>query len=144
MKKLILALFLLGSFQFATAQSQEILTLVENSFGKAVKENLSEPREQIKSILPEDKQEDFLKEFDGAIFILYKKVAQVLLKNFSEEEVKAILNAKQDPDNNLLTGDLLKKYSDKEVAVGEEISATTDEWAMMIEGILMKYIPEEE
>ena len=137
MKKLILALVLFGSFQLATAQSKEILTLVENSFGKAVTENLSEPREQIISILPEDTQEDFIKEFDGAIPLLYKD-------NFSENEVKAILNAKQDPDNKKLTGDLLKKYSDKEVAVGEEISASTDEWVMMIEGILMKYIPEEE
>lgn len=146
MKKLILGLFLVGSIHFGTAQTKEnseIALIMKEYFGKAITTQLDPVKEQIAAMLPEESFKLFSKELDDYMPSLFDKMAVVMVKYYTPAEVKQISESKLDPVNKKLNEKLAEKVAKNDATVQSEMNTITTEWSMGLQGILMKYVPQE-
>ncbi len=133
MKKLFIAATLLLSVQFASAQSadfkKDVVNYIKLSGSAAQVTAVIEP---IMQQLPQDKQADFRKEFDATLPSLYEKMATVMMKHYTHEDIKKMIEFYNSP-----VGKKIQEVTPK--IVTDQMQAG-QEWGMELQGLLMKYM----
>jgi uncharacterized protein len=134
MKKLILAFALvlvanLGMAQVNEAFKKDVLKMIELT-GSASQMKMA--KDQILKMVPKEKQAAFLVEFDAALPSLYDKMAGTYMQEYTHEEIKSILKFYDTP--------IGKKMTEKAGVIAEKNAAASQEWAMGLQGIMMKYM----
>lgn len=134
MKKLILtfALVLVANFGMSQANEafkKDVMKMIEVT-GSANQMKLA--KDQILKMVPQDKQAAFLVEFESTLPALYDKLATVFMEEYTHDDVKAILKFYETP--------IGKKMTQKAGPLVEKSMAASQEWAMGLQGMLMKYM----
>jgi len=83
-------------------------------------------------MVPKEKQAAFLVEFESTLPALYDKMAGVMMTEYTHDDVKAILKFYETPVG--------KKMTDKSGVIAEKNLAASQEWAMGLQGMMMKYM----
>src|SRR5690606_34565060 len=98
MKKIFIATALLLSVQFASAQSadfkKDVIEMVKISGTTA---NITALLEPIMGQIPEDKRADFKKDIDGIMPDLYEKTAETMMKYYTHDDVKKMIEFYNSP-----------------------------------------------
>lgn len=134
MKKLILTFAFvlvaqLGMAQVNEAFKKDVLKVIELT-GSAGQ--LKMAKDQILKMVPQEKQGAFLVEFDATLPALYDKMAAVYMQEYTHDEVKAILKFYETP--------IGKKMTEKSTVIAEKNIGATQEWAMGLQAMMMKYM----
>lgn len=134
MKKLILTFALVLVAQLGMAQANEafkkdVLKMIELT-GSAGQMKMA--KEQILKAIPKEKHAAFLVEFDATLPALYDKMAVVYMQEYTHDDVKAILKFYETP--------IGKKITDKAGAIAGKNMEASQEWAMGLQGMMMKYM----
>ena len=133
MKKVLLSLALIFTAHIAVAQDEafkkEILKLIQNN-GSVAQMDLA--KNQILTMIPEDKHAAFLIEFDATMPALYDKLAAVYAEVYTIDDVKAMIAFYESP--------IGKKINAKAGEVAEKSQAASMEWAQGLQGMVMKYM----
>lgn len=133
MKKLILSIAFVCVAQLGMAQSQDAFKkdIIEMIKASGSAGQMSIAKDQILTMISEDKQADFIKEFDATLPALYDKMAEVYMKNYTHEDVKEMLKFYNTP--------IGKKITANSEKITKEAMAASQEWAMGLQGMMMKY-----
>lgn len=134
MKKLIVTFALvlvanLGMAQVNEAFKKDVLKMIELT-GSAGQMKMA--KEQILKMVPEAKQAAFLVEFNASLPSLYDKMAAVYMQEYTHDEVKSILKFYETP--------IGKKMTEKSEVIAGKNMAASQEWAMGLQGMMMKYM----
>ncbi|MGX7667386.1 DUF2059 domain-containing protein [Flavobacterium pedocola] len=134
MKKIILAFaFLLvanlGMAQANDAFKTDVLKMIQLT-GSAGQMKMA--KDQILKMIPKEKHAAFLVEFDATLPSLYDKMAAVMMGEYTHDDVKAILKFYETPVG--------KKMTEKAGVISEKNMAASQEWAMGLQGMMMKYM----
>ena len=134
MKKLILAFaFLLvanlGMVQSKEAFKADVLKMIQVT-GSAGQMKLA--KEQILQMIPKEKHAAFLVEFDATLPAFYDKMADMMMTEYTHEDVKTILKFYETPVG--------KKMTDKSGLLAEKGAEIGKEWGMGLQGLVMKYM----
>jgi hypothetical protein len=134
MKKLIVtfALVLVANFGMAQANDafkKDVMKMIELT-GSANQMKMA--KDQILKMVPKEKQAAFLVEFDATMPSLYDKLAGVYMQEYTHDDVKAILKFYETP--------IGKKMTEKAGVIAEKNVAASQEWAMGLQGMMMKYM----
>ena len=133
MRKLFIAASFLFAVQFASAQSadfkKDMLTYINISGTSANFDAFLEP---VKEQIPEGKRADFKKEFKASLPSLYDKMADVMMKHFTHDDVKKMIEFYNSPVG--------KKIQEKTPLMIKEQGPATQEWQMQLQGLMMKYM----
>lgn len=134
MKKLILAFaFLLvanlGMAQAKDAFKTDVLKMIQLT-GSAGQMKMA--KDQILKMIPQEKHAAFLVEFEATLPSLYDKMAAVMMTEYTHDDVKAILKFYETPVG--------KKMTEKAGVLAEKNMTASQEWAMGLQGIMMKYM----
>lgn len=134
MKKLILtfAFVLVANFGMAQANEafkKDVMKMIEVT-GSASQMKLA--KDQILKMVPKEKQAAFLVEFEATLPALYDKLAGVYMEEYTHEDIKAILKFYETPVG--------KKMTDKAGPLAEKSMAASQDWAMGLQGMVMKYM----
>jgi hypothetical protein len=134
MKKLILAFaFLLvanlGMAQAKDAFKTDVLKMIQLT-GSAGQMKMA--KDQILKMIPQEKHAAFLVEFETTLPSLYDKMADVMMTEYTHDDVKAILKFYDTPVG--------KKMTEKAGVLAEKNMAASQEWAMGLQGMVMKYM----
>ena len=135
MKKLLIAATLLLSVQFASAQSadfkNDVIEYIKLSGSAAQVTAVLDPMlEQLK--LPQDKSADLRKEIEATLPDLYNKMADVMMKHYTHDDVKKMIEFYNSP-----VGKKIQEVSPK--MTKDQMKAGQD-WGMQLQGLLMKYL----
>ncbi|AJA69037.1 DUF2059 domain-containing protein [Myroides odoratimimus] len=82
----------------------------------------------------ETKRADFEKELKASMVVLVDKMAEMYMTEFSHEDVKQLIQFYESPVG--------KKLSDKSEVLFEKGQKVGEEWAVGLQGIMMKYMQE--
>ena len=134
MKKLIVTFALvlvanLGMAQVNEAFKKDVLKMIELT-GSAGQMKMA--KDQILKMVPKEKHAAFLVEFESTLPALYDKMAGVMMTEYTHDDVKAILKFYETPVG--------KKMTDKSGVIAEKNLAASQEWAMGLQGMMMKYM----
>ncbi len=133
MKKiLILFVFaLISNLGFSQAEDfkKDALRLIEVGGSSS---QIKQARKQILQMIPQEKQAAFIIEFDSSLPPLYDKMADALMTEYTHDEVKEILKFYDSP--------IGKKMTAKNETLGDKYIASTQEWAMGLQSMMMKYM----
>ena len=133
MRKLFIAASFLFAVQFASAQSadfkKDMLTYINISGTSANFDAFLEP---VMEQIPEGKRADFKKEFKASLPSLYDKMADVMMKHFTHDDVKKMIEFYNSPVG--------KKIQEKTPLMIKEQGPATQEWQMQLQGLMMKYM----
>lgn len=133
MKKLFIAASFLFAVQFASAQSadfkKDVLTYIKISGTSA---NFSAFLEPVMEQMPEGKRADFKKEFEATLPALYDKMADVMMKHYTHDDLKKMIEFYNSPVG--------KRIQEKTPILIKEQGPATQEWQMQLQGLLMKYM----
>ncbi|MEW5676986.1 DUF2059 domain-containing protein [Flavobacterium enshiense] len=134
MKKLILAFAFLLVANFGMAQAKDafkadILKMIQLT-GSAGQMKMA--KDQILKMIPQEKHAAFLVEFEASLPSLYDKMAEVMKTEYTHDDVKAILKFYETPVG--------KKMTEKAGVIAEKNMAASQEWAMGLQGMMMKYM----
>ncbi|ESU21062.1 hypothetical protein FEDK69T_26170 [Flavobacterium enshiense DK69] len=134
MRKLILtfALVLVANMGMAQANDtfkKDVMKMIEVT-GSA--NQMKVAKDQILKMVPKEKQAAFLVEFDATLPALYDKMAELFMQEYTQEDVKAILKFYESP--------IGKKMSQKSGVIAEKSMTLGQEWAMGLQGMMMKYM----
>jgi hypothetical protein len=131
MKKLILSVVIVLVAQLTMAQDafkDDVIKVIKAS-GSA--SQMEAAKDQIKAMIPEAKFEEFSKEFDSTMPALYDAMAKNYMETYTHDDIKAMLKFYESPVGLKISekaGDMLKKNME----AGQE-------WAMELQGMMMKY-----
>lgn len=133
MKKLVLSIAFVCVTQFGIAQSQDAFKkdVIEMIKASGSAGQMSIAKDQILTMISEDKQAEFTKEFNATLPSLYDKMATVFMKHYTHEEVKEIMKFYATP--------IGKKMSANSEKITKEAMEASTEWAMSLQGLMMKY-----
>ncbi|UOK43606.1 MULTISPECIES: DUF2059 domain-containing protein [Flavobacterium] len=134
MRKLFLTFALvlaanLGMAQANEAFKKDVMKMIETT-GSANQMKIA--KDQILKMVPKEKHAVFLVEFESSLPALYDKLAGVYMEVYTHDDVKAILKFYETP--------LGKKMTEKSVVITEKNIAASQEWAMGLQSIVMKYM----
>ena len=134
MKKLILTFAFVLVAQLGMAQANEafkkdVLKMIELT-GSAGQMKMA--KEQILKMVPKEKHAAFLVEFESTMPALYDKMAGVFMQEYTHDDIKAILKFYETP--------IGKKMTEKAGIIAEKNVAASQEWAMGLQGMMMKYM----
>lgn len=134
MKKLILAFAFLLVANLGMAQSKDafkadVLKMIQLT-GSAGQMKMA--KDQILNMIPKEKHAAFLVEFDATLPALYDKMADVMMAEYTHDDVKAILKFYDTPVG--------KKMTEKASVLAEKNMEASKEWAMGLQGMMMKYM----
>lgn len=134
MKNLFIAATMLLSVQLVSAQSADFKKdAIEAVKLSGATSNFSVYAEAIMSqISDETKKADFKKEFDATLPSLYDKMANSLIKNYTHEDVKKMIEFYNSPVG--------KKIQEKTPIILKEQGPSMQEWQMKLQGVVKKYI----
>ncbi len=131
MKKLILvfALTLIGHFGFGQDDFKaDTMKLMEINGSSEI---LDSTKDQVLKMIPEAKQEAFIKDFKSTLPSFYEKMAKVMMEVYTHEEIKDQIAFYNTP-----TG---KKMAEKLGEIQQKSMQAGQEWGMELQGIMMKY-----
>lgn len=132
MKKIFFAALFVLVANFAMAQDaykQDVLKYLELSGQAKTFEMIT--KDLVKNI-PAEKQADFKKELDASIKDLMGKIADIYVKEFTHDDIKAAIKFYESPAG--------KKISSKSDVLFEKSQAVGQEWGMGLQSIMMKYM----
>jgi len=133
MRKLFIAATMLFAVQVASAQSadfkKDMLEVISVSGTSA---NFTAFLDPIMEQIPEDKHADFKKDFEGSLPGLYEKMAEVMMKYYTHDDVKKMLEFYNSPVG--------KKMQAVTPEIIKDQMSATQEWQMQLQGVLMKYM----
>jgi hypothetical protein len=132
MKKLLLSIAFLLIAQITVAQDAsfkaDVLKLISTS-GADAQMKLIKP--QFLKMVPENKKENFSKEFDASIPSLLDKMANIYLEIYTQDDIKAMIVFYESP--------IGKKMKEKAPELGQKSMQAGKEWALELQGLLAKY-----
>ena len=132
MKKLLLSIAFLLIAQITIAQDAsfkaDVLKLISIS-GADAQIKLVKP--QILNMVPENKKENFSKEFDASIPSLLDKMSNVYMEIYTPADIKAMIVFYESPVG--------KKMSEKAGELGQKSMQAGQEWSKELQGIIAKY-----
>jgi len=133
MKKLFIALALVLSVQFASAQSEDfkkdVVTYIKMSGAAA---NMTAVLEPVIEQIPADKREDFKKDLESILPGLYDKMAVSIMKHYTHDDIKKMMEFYNSP--------IGKKIQEVTPKMTKEQMQAGQDWGMELQGILMKYM----
>lgn len=132
MKKLLLAIAFLFIAQIILAQDAslkaDVLKLISISGADA---QIKSVKPQILNMVPENRKENFSKEFDASIPSLLDKMANVYMEIYTPADIKAMIVFYESPVG--------KKMSEKAGELGQKSMQAGQEWSQELQGIIAKY-----
>jgi hypothetical protein len=132
MKKSFLVVFFLFISQINWAQDAalkaNIIRLIEMSGADAQMKVL---KPEILKMIPEDKKENFSKEFDASMPSLYDKIVKVYMEMYSEEDIKAMIK--------FYESSIGKKMSQNAGELAQKSLVAGQEWGQELQILMMKY-----
>ena len=134
MKKLFIATAFLFAVQFASAQTndafkKDVIEYVKLSGSAAQVTAVLEP---IMAQIPEDKRADLKKDIDATLPSLYEKMANVMMKYYTHDDVKKMIEFYNSPVGKKIQ-EVTPKMTKDQMQAGQE-------WGMQLQGVLMKYM----
>lgn len=133
MKKLFIAATLLLSVQLASAQSADFKKdAIETIKISGAAAGITAVLEPIMEQMPEEKRADFKKEFEAALPSLYENMADTMMKYYSHDDIKKMLEFYNSPLG-------LKMQKNAQQITKDQMKAG-EEWGMQLQGLLMKYL----
>lgn len=131
MKKILFVVAFVCAANFASAQDAkaDVKKLIQLTGASA---QMDMAKKQVSGMIPADKKEAFLKDFDAIIKPFQDRQEQFYLKEFTADEIKQIIKFYESP--------LGKKYTDKNVKLGEQNMADTQEMMGKMQELMMKYM----
>ena len=133
MKNLFIAIVLFLSVNVSSAQDaafkEDVLRVIKLSGSTGM---MDVAKKQILGMVPQAKQAAFLVEFEATMPALYDKFAAVYMKEYTHDEIKAILKFYETP--------IGKKMAEKAAPIYEQSLASSQEWAQGLQAMMMKYM----
>ena len=133
MKKLIVtfALVLLSQIGFSQDETfkKDVLKVIEMS-GAA--NQMKSAKTQILQMVPKEKQEAFILDFDATMPALYDKIAAIYMETYSKEDIKAMMAFYDSPVG--------RKINEKAGNILEKTQAAGKEWSEELQGLMAKYM----
>lgn len=133
MKKCILSFVFVMIAHFAMAQDAafkaDVLKVIKMSGSTAQMESA---KKQIMAMIPNEKHEQFNKDFEATMPGFYDKIAEIYLKEYTHQEVKEMLKFYESPVG--------KKIAEKAGVLFEQSMLAGQEWGASLQEILMKYM----
>jgi hypothetical protein len=132
MKKLLLPIAFLLIAQLTIAQDAsfkaDVLKLISISGADA---QIKMVKPQVLNMVPENKKENFSKEFDASIPSLLDKMANVYMEIYTPADIKAMIVFYESPVG--------KKMSEKAGELGQKSMQAGQEWSQELQGLIAKY-----
>lgn len=133
MKKLIVtfALVLLAQVGFSQDEAfkKDVLKVIEMS-GAA--NQMKSAKTQILQMVPKEKQEAFILDFDATMPALYDKIAAIYMETYTKEDIKAMIAFYDSPVG--------RKINEKAGNILEKTQAAGKEWSEELQGLMTKYM----
>lgn len=133
MKKLIVtfALVLLAQVGFSQDEAfkKDVLKVIEMS-GAA--NQMKSAKTQILQMVPKEKQEAFILDFDATMPALYDKIASIYMETYTKEDIKAMMAFYDSPVG--------RKINEKAGNILEKTQAAGKEWSEELQGLMAKYM----
>lgn len=133
MKKLIVtfALVLLSQIGFSQDETfkKDVLKVIEMS-GAA--NQMKSAKTQILQMVPKEKQEAFILDFDATMPALYDKIAAIYMETYTKEDIKAMMAFYDSPVG--------RKINEKAGNILEKTQAAGKEWSEELQGLMAKYM----
>lgn len=133
MKKLIVtfALVLLAQVGFSQDEAfkKDVLKVIEMS-GAA--NQMKSAKTQILQMVPKEKQEAFILDFDATMPALYDKIAAIYMETYTKEDIKAMMAFYDSPVG--------RKINEKAGNILEKTQAAGKEWSEELQGLMTKYM----
>lgn len=133
MKKLIVtfALVLLSQIGFSQDETfkKDVLKVIEMS-GAA--NQMKSAKTQILQMVPKEKQEAFILDFDATMPALYDKIAAIYMETYSKEDIKAMMAFYDSPVG--------RKINEKAGNILEKTQVAGKEWSEELQGLMTKYM----
>lgn len=134
MKKVALTFILFVAAQFAFAQDAfktDMKKYMELSGQLNTFEMLTK---ELETNIPEAKRAEFNKELKSSLNVLMDKMADMYMSEFTHEDVKEMIKFYESPVG--------KKLNEKSAILFEKGQQVGQEWAMGLQGVMMKYMEE--
>ena len=135
MRKLVIAATMLFAVQFASAQSadfkKDVVEYIKLSGSAAQVTAVLEPMLE-KLQLPADKSATLKKEIEATLPSLYDKMANVMMKHYTHDDVKKMIEFYNSPVGKKIQ-EVTPKMTKDQMKAGQE-------WGMQLQGLLMKYM----
>lgn len=132
MKKVILSIVFVLIAQMCISQDvnfkADVLKLISIS-GADAQINILKP--QVLKIIPDDKKENFSKEFDASVVVLEDKMAKIYMEIYTPEDVKGMIVFYESP--------IGKKMNDKAAELGQKSLQVGQDWGVELQGLIAKY-----
>jgi len=134
MKKLIVSVAFLLIANFSMAQTQAFKDDVKRvvRITQETEFEMANVKEQMMPMVAADKQEAFLKEFEGLMNTMTAAVEKFYLANYTHEEVKQMLKYYDSP--------IGKKVTANAAALTIEVGATMEDVGNKMNEMMMKYM----
>ena len=133
MKKLIVtfALVLLSQIGFSQDETfkKDVLKVIEMS-GAA--NQMKSAKTQILQMVPKEKQEAFILDFDATMPALYDKIAAIYMETYTKEDIKAMMAFYDSPVG--------RKINEKAGNILEKTQVAGKEWSEELQGLMAKYM----
>jgi uncharacterized protein len=131
MKKLLLVAAFAFAANFATAQDtkSDVKKMMQLAGSNS---QMEMAKKQVGGMVPADKKEAFLKEFDAIMKPFQDKQEKFYLTEFTADELKQIIKFYESP--------IGKKYTEKNVKLSEQNMAASQEMMGQVQELVMKYM----
>lgn len=132
MKKLVLSIAFVCVAQFGMAQDAFKADVIEVIKLSGSAGQMTAIIDQVMPMIPEDKQAAFKKEFEATLPSLYENMAPIYMKHYTHDDIKKMLEFYNTPVGKKMT-------ANAEILTIEGMEAS-QEWAMGLQGLMMKYM----
>ncbi|MBE0392670.1 hypothetical protein BJQ96_02526 [Flavobacterium sp. PL0002] len=116
------------NFAQAPATKAQVMKLITLSGSDS---SIKVAKDQIINMIPTDKREAFLKEFDATLPALYDSMADIYVEMYNEKDVKDMIAFYESPVG--------KKMSSNMGTFTQKIIAASQTWGADLQGIMAKY-----
>lgn len=133
MKKLLLTLVLVLAANLMSAQEdavrKDVKRLIEMTGATS---QIDVAKKQVITMIPAEKQKEFLKEFDASLEPVFKTMEDFYIKQYTHDEIKKIISFYETPVG--------KKITANAGALTEASLQSIQEWSMNLQTMMMKYM----
>lgn len=134
MKKIVTILLVVVATQLSFAQNafkEDVLKFLEISGATTPLKSIGD---QLKIMVPEERHEEFQKDFDSTLPSLFSKIADAYMEEFTHDDIKKMLA--------FYNSEVGKKLSSKQGILYEKVEKAGEHWGMDLQLALMKYMEE--
>jgi hypothetical protein len=131
MKKLLFVVAFAFAANFASAQDakSDVKKMMQLTGSNS---QMEMAKKQVSGMIPADKKEAFLKEFDAVMKPFQEKQEKFYQTEFTADEIKQLIKFYESP--------LGKKYTEKNVKLSEQNMAASQEMMMQMQELMSKYM----